>query len=198
MTRFLENRFLFTLFHKLCTSSAIHSLIHPSGLSSLPNRTLLELGASPNYRDVRGITPLYLSVTKKADPKISESLLHDHASLGIQDSQGWQEIHQVRYIRLNRIFRSRTLIIYLIEFTGLSKWIGAPFRALALLLRRHERTKCIRQYAPACVRGEQPGGMCSDAVVSRGSARVLELRQPDTVSGMDGWMDGGVDGQLID
>lgn len=59
------------------------------------NRTLLELGASPNYKDARGLTPLYFSVTRKSDPKISESLLHDHATLGIQDTQGWQEVHQV-------------------------------------------------------------------------------------------------------
>lgn len=59
--------------------------------------TLLELGASPNYKDGRGLTPLYLSVTKKTDPKIAESLLHDHATLGTQDSQGWQEVHQVSY-----------------------------------------------------------------------------------------------------
>lgn len=58
-------------------------------------RTLLELGASPNYRDARGLTPLYLSVIKKTDAKICESLLHDHATLGTQDSQGWQEVHQV-------------------------------------------------------------------------------------------------------
>lgn len=58
--------------------------------------TLLELGASPNYKDSRGLTPLYLSVTKKTDSKICESLLHDHGTLGIQDTQGWQEVHQVR------------------------------------------------------------------------------------------------------
>ena len=58
-------------------------------------RTLLELGASPNYKDSRGLTPLYLSVTKKTDAKICESLLHDHGLLGIQDTQGWQEVHQV-------------------------------------------------------------------------------------------------------
>lgn len=58
--------------------------------------TLLELGASPNYKDARGLTPLYLSVIKKTDAKICESLLHDHATLGTQDSQGWQEVHQVR------------------------------------------------------------------------------------------------------
>lgn len=57
---------------------------------------MLELGASPNYKDARGLTPLYLSVIKKTDAKICESLLHDHATLGTQDSQGWQEVHQVR------------------------------------------------------------------------------------------------------
>lgn len=63
--------------------------------------TLLELGASPNYRDARGLTPLYLSVIKKTDAKICESLLHDHATLGTQDSQGWQEVHQVRQLRFH-------------------------------------------------------------------------------------------------
>lgn len=57
--------------------------------------TLMELGASPNYRDSKGITPVYLSVTKKCDSRICETLLHDHATLGTTDSQGWQEVHQV-------------------------------------------------------------------------------------------------------
>ena len=55
----------------------------------------MELGASPNYKDGRGLTPVYLSITKKCDPKITESLLHDHATLGTPDTQGWQEVHQV-------------------------------------------------------------------------------------------------------
>jgi ankyrin repeat protein len=61
-----------------------------------PIRTLLELGASPNYRDSKNITPVYLSITKKNDPKVTEALLHDHAVLGTQDTQGWNEVHQVR------------------------------------------------------------------------------------------------------
>lgn len=65
--------------------------------------TLLELGASPNYRDARGLTPLYLSVIRKTDAKICESLLHDHATLGTQDSQGWQEVHQVDLLLLLRL-----------------------------------------------------------------------------------------------
>lgn len=72
--------------------TALHKAVEKDSLEGVT--TLLELGASPNYKDGRGITPLYISVTKKCDPKITESLLHDHASLGIQDNQGWQEVHQ--------------------------------------------------------------------------------------------------------
>jgi SH3 and multiple ankyrin repeat domains protein len=41
------------------------------------------------------LTPVYLSVMKKSDPKVTEILLHDHGSLGTQDTQGWNEVHQV-------------------------------------------------------------------------------------------------------
>lgn len=75
--------------------------------------TLLELGASPNYKDARGLTPLYLSVIKKTDSKICESLLHDHATLGTQDVQGWQEVHQVIALHpLSNIFRFSTLYYF--------------------------------------------------------------------------------------
>lgn len=70
----------------------------------LSSRTLLELGASPNYRDAKGLTSVYLSVAKKTDPKISEALLHDHAVLGTQDTQGWHEVHQVRLCFLILLF----------------------------------------------------------------------------------------------
>lgn len=75
--------------HYLLTLSL--PLIHSFSL----HRTLLELGASPNYRDGKNLTPVYISITRKADPKITEALLHDHATLGTQDSQGWNEVHQV-------------------------------------------------------------------------------------------------------
>ncbi|XP_055314370.1 uncharacterized protein LOC129575241 isoform X23 [Sitodiplosis mosellana] len=73
-------------------ATALHKAVETDCLEAVT--TLLELGASPNYRDARGLTPLYLSVIKKTDTKICESLLHDHATLGTQDSQGWQEVHQ--------------------------------------------------------------------------------------------------------
>ncbi|XP_062712224.1 protein shank isoform X4 [Aedes albopictus] len=80
-------------------ATALHRAVERDSLEAVS--TLLELGASPNYRDTKGLTPVYLSVTRKTDSKICEILLHDHATLGIQDSQGWQEVHQVAVIAGN-------------------------------------------------------------------------------------------------
>ncbi|XP_061521330.1 SH3 and multiple ankyrin repeat domains protein 2-like isoform X1 [Phycodurus eques] len=56
--------------------------------------TLLELGASPDYKDSRGLTPLYHSVIVGGDPGCGELLLNHHASVCCQDENGWHEIHQ--------------------------------------------------------------------------------------------------------
>ncbi|XP_077420483.1 SH3 and multiple ankyrin repeat domains protein 2-like isoform X5 [Vanacampus margaritifer] len=56
--------------------------------------TLLELGASPDYKDSRGLTPLYHSVLVGGDPGCGELLLNHHASVCCQDENGWHEIHQ--------------------------------------------------------------------------------------------------------
>lgn len=56
---------------------------------------MLDLGASPNYRDSKGLTPLYYTITHGADVQLAEMLLHDHAAIGATDPQGWQEVHQV-------------------------------------------------------------------------------------------------------
>ncbi|XP_013141537.1 PREDICTED: SH3 and multiple ankyrin repeat domains protein 3 [Papilio polytes] len=73
-------------------STAMHRAIEKNSLEAV--KTLLELGASPNYKDSKGLTPLYLSVTNKTDPLLCETLLHDHATIGATDLQGWQEVHQ--------------------------------------------------------------------------------------------------------
>lgn len=71
---------------------------------SLPNvfftvcgcfQTLLELGASPNYKDSCGLTPLYHTAVVGGDPFCCELLLHEHATVSCKDENGWQEIHQV-------------------------------------------------------------------------------------------------------
>lgn len=74
-------------------STAMHRAIENKTLEGM--KTLLELGASPNYKDGKGLTPLYLTITHNVDPQFSEALLHDHATIGAQDLQGWQEVHQV-------------------------------------------------------------------------------------------------------
>lgn len=58
-------------------------------------QTLLELGASPNYKDSCGLTPLYHTAVVGGDPFCCELLLHEHATVGCKDENGWQEIHQV-------------------------------------------------------------------------------------------------------
>ncbi|NXN94017.1 SHAN3 protein, partial [Rhinopomastus cyanomelas] len=57
-------------------------------------KTLLELGASPNYKDSCGLTPLYHTAIVGGDPYCCELLLHEHATVGCKDENGWQEIHQ--------------------------------------------------------------------------------------------------------
>lgn len=65
-----------------------------SGFLLLP-QTLLELGASPDYKDSRGLTPLYHSVLVGGDPGCCELLLQHHAFVCCQDENGWHEVHQV-------------------------------------------------------------------------------------------------------
>ncbi|XP_044255873.1 SH3 and multiple ankyrin repeat domains protein 3 isoform X3 [Tribolium madens] len=73
-------------------STAMHRAVDHKSLEAM--KTLLELGASPNYKDGKGLTPLYLTITHNTDPQFTETLLHDHATTGAQDLQGWQEVHQ--------------------------------------------------------------------------------------------------------
>lgn len=73
---------------------------HPSSLSLthtglLVRQMLLDLGASPDYKDSRGLTPLYHSVLVGGDPRCCELLLRHHAFVCCQDENGWNEVHQV-------------------------------------------------------------------------------------------------------
>nr|XP_028607767.1 SH3 and multiple ankyrin repeat domains protein 1 isoform X2 [Podarcis muralis] len=55
---------------------------------------LLDLGGSPNYKDRRGLTPLYHTAMVGGDPRCCELLLYNRAHIGATDENGWQEIHQ--------------------------------------------------------------------------------------------------------
>ncbi|CAL8078487.1 unnamed protein product [Orchesella dallaii] len=73
-------------------STAMHRSVESKNVEAV--KTMLDLGGSPNYRDSKGLTPLYISVATGADPTLCEMLLHDHAYIGAQDTQGWHETHQ--------------------------------------------------------------------------------------------------------
>ncbi|XP_070617558.1 SH3 and multiple ankyrin repeat domains protein 2 isoform X3 [Erythrolamprus reginae] len=62
--------------------------------NQLTLKTFLDLGASPNYKDSCGLTPLYHTAVVGGDPSCCELLLHEHATVGCRDENGWQEIHQ--------------------------------------------------------------------------------------------------------
>ncbi|XP_038820438.1 SH3 and multiple ankyrin repeat domains protein 3 [Salvelinus namaycush] len=72
--------------------TALHKSVRTKNHTALI--TLLDLGASPDYKDSRGLSPLYHSSMVGGDPYCCELLLHDHAQVGCVDENGWQEIHQ--------------------------------------------------------------------------------------------------------
>ncbi|XP_034070280.1 LOW QUALITY PROTEIN: SH3 and multiple ankyrin repeat domains protein 1-like [Gymnodraco acuticeps] len=57
---------------------------------------LLSLGASPNYKDRCGLTPLYHTVLTGGDTSCCETLLYYRSKLGSRDENGWDESHQHR------------------------------------------------------------------------------------------------------
>ncbi|KAK2511808.1 hypothetical protein Q9233_016686, partial [Columba guinea] len=73
--------------------TAVHKAARAKNQVTL--KTLLELGASPNYKDSCGLTPLYHTAIVGGDPFCCELLLHEHATVSCKDENGWQEIHQV-------------------------------------------------------------------------------------------------------
>ena len=59
------------------------------------DQALLDLGSSTNYKDGKGLTPLYYSVLYGKNAACAEMLLHERAVIGTRDENGWCEIHQV-------------------------------------------------------------------------------------------------------
>uniref|UniRef100_A0A8C1J132 SH3 and multiple ankyrin repeat domains 2a n=1 Tax=Cyprinus carpio TaxID=7962 RepID=A0A8C1J132_CYPCA len=72
--------------------TAIHKAACSKNQATL--KTLLELGASPNYKDSRGLTALYHTAVLGGDTDCCELLLNENASVCCQDENGWHEIHQ--------------------------------------------------------------------------------------------------------
>ena len=71
--------------------TALHCAVQKSNYVAL--KTLLDLGASPNYRDGHNLTPLFYTILYKSNSKLTQLLLFEHSVHGVMDQQGWQEIH---------------------------------------------------------------------------------------------------------
>lgn len=56
---------------------------------------LLSLGASPNYLDAKGLTPLYHTAIMGDDISCCHALLKHRSDIGVKDQSGWNELHQV-------------------------------------------------------------------------------------------------------
>ncbi|XP_034933990.1 uncharacterized protein Prosap isoform X2 [Chelonus insularis] len=118
--------------------TALHRAVEKNNFEAV--KTLLELGASPNYKDLKGLTPLYYSVIHQTDPRICEILLNYHATIGSQDCQGWQEIHQA--CRNNLVQHLDHLLFYGADLNAQNASGNTPLHVCAV---NNTNASCIQR-----------------------------------------------------
>jgi SH3/ankyrin repeat-containing protein len=117
-------------------STAVHKAVIKNNIEAL--QTLLDLGASPNYKDLKGLTPLYYCVSNSSDVVCVELLLHDRALVGSTDLQGWQEVHQA--CRNGLVAHLEQLLSYGAELNARNASGNTPIHVCAV----NNQESCIR------------------------------------------------------
>ncbi|VDL91041.1 unnamed protein product [Schistocephalus solidus] len=126
-----------------------HTPLHRAAVSGNYEaiRILLDLGQNPNCRDSRGLTPLYYTVSADVSSRCTQTLLYDHAILGVEDSQGYQEIHQA--CKMNRAHHLENLIMYGADLNARTKKGHTPLHICVM----NEADLCLHLLL---VRGADP------------------------------------------
>uniref|UniRef100_A0A8K9UCG7 SH3 and multiple ankyrin repeat domains 2b n=1 Tax=Oncorhynchus mykiss TaxID=8022 RepID=A0A8K9UCG7_ONCMY len=88
--------------------TALHKAVRAKNQVTL--KALLELGASPDYKDSQSLTPLYHTVLVGGDSGCCELLLRARATVSCHDENGWHEIHQA--CRYGHVHHLEQLLFY--------------------------------------------------------------------------------------
>ncbi|KAM7533249.1 hypothetical protein Aperf_G00000124585 [Anoplocephala perfoliata] len=116
-------------------------------------QTLLDLGQNPNCRDSHGLTPLYHAVSTDFSARCTQALLYDHAIIGVEDDQGYQEIHQA--CKANRLQHLENLITYGADLNARTRRGQTPLHVCVW----NEADDCLRQLL---IRGADPSELNDD------------------------------------
>lgn len=101
-------------------------------------KTLLELGAFPDVRDHKMLTPLYYAILNASSIQTVENLLSNGSILGIKDDNNWQEIHHACKLGLSHHLEH--LIYYGCDINSKNNSGNTPLHVCAV----HNQENCAR------------------------------------------------------
>ncbi|VBB26186.1 unnamed protein product [Acanthocheilonema viteae] len=124
---------------------------------------LLELGASPNYRDPLGLTPLYYNMLQSSSKSsVAQMLLYNYSDITVTDLDGNHEIHQA--CKNGLVQHVDYLIYYGAEINAQNINGNTPLHVCAI----HNKPNCARLLL---FRGANP------TIVNKQSQTALDVAQ---------------------
>ncbi|KAK6317861.1 hypothetical protein J4Q44_G00111520 [Coregonus suidteri] len=117
--------------------TALHKAVRAKNQVTL--KALLELGASPDYKDSQSLTPLYHTVLVGGDSGCCELLLRARATVSCHDENGWHEIHQA--CRYGHVQHLEQLLFYGADMSVMNASGNTALHICALYKELH--TTCV-------------------------------------------------------